>query len=193
METAQTIGQELINEFVGVAHGDLARFKKLLADHPELANVTATWGETPIEAAAQMRQREMIEMLLEAGAPLDICTAAVMGWADQVEAFLQADPAQINATGAHGIPLMYYPVIGGHKEIAEMLRARGADIDAGEGVSTPLHGAALFGETEMAKWLMAHVANPTAKDYAGKTPLQVAKENGHDSIVELLRSDTGAE
>ncbi len=46
--------QATIDEFVGVSHGDAARVKERLAEYPGLATSTASWGETPIEAAAHL-------------------------------------------------------------------------------------------------------------------------------------------
>jgi ankyrin repeat protein len=50
-----------------------------------------------------------------------------------------------------------------------------------------LHAAAYFGRLEMAEWLLERGADTTATDYEGKTPLQVAEENGHAEVAELLR------
>src|SRR5687768_8138506 len=193
MNNGHELSQQIKDEFVGVAHGDLKRFKELLAKYPGLATVTASWGETPIEAAAQMVQREMIEMLLDAGAPLDICTAAVMGMEDLVKALLEDDPTLKDATGAHGIPVMYFPVVGGYESIAEVLFSAGADVNAGEGGNAPLHGAAMFGRTQMAKWLINHGANVNAADYEGKTPLKIALLHNDEPMAELLRQKGGLE
>jgi ankyrin repeat protein len=59
-------------------------------------------------------------------------------------------------------------------------------VNAGEGGNTPLHGAAMFGFTDMVRWLLDHDANPYATDYEGKTPLERAQANGHTSVVALL-------
>ena len=71
--------QDLIDELVGNAHGNMARVQEILAEHPELVNASSQWGETPIQAAAQMGDKVMAEYLLGLGAPLDICTAAMHG------------------------------------------------------------------------------------------------------------------
>jgi uncharacterized protein len=193
MNGGYELSQHIKDEFVGVSHGDLKRFKELLSKYPGLATVTASWGETPIEAAAQMVQREMIEMLLAAGAPLDICTAAVMGMEDLVKAMLDDDPGLKDATGAHGIPVMYFPVVGGYQSIAEILLAAGADVNAGEGGNAPLHGAAMFGRTQMAKWLISHGANVNGADYEGKTPLKIALAHGDEEMARILREHGGVE
>ena len=46
--------QETIDEFMRVSHGNAARVRELLAQFPQLVNSNASWGETPIEAAAQV-------------------------------------------------------------------------------------------------------------------------------------------
>lgn len=192
-EITSGLTQEMKDEFVGVAHGDLRRVKEMLEQHPLLVNVTASWGETPIEAAAQMANRGIAELLLGAGAPLDICTAAALGMVDHVEAILREDPSQIKATGAHGIPLMHFPVVGGYRELAEMLVTRGADVNAGNESNTALHGAAHCNATDMVDWLISQKADVNAHDYEGKTPLAVATASGNEEVAVLLRQHGGTE
>src|SRR3982751_6384597 len=93
----------IINQFVGVAHGDFDQMRALLEQYPALLNTPARWGETAIQAETQVGRVDMVEYLLEKGAPCDICTAAMLGRTEQVEAMLRDDPGLIKATGAHGI------------------------------------------------------------------------------------------
>src|SRR5438105_5136935 len=106
MEPNRNVPQNIVDEFVGVSHGDLARVKSLLAQHPQLLNAMSSLGESPIQAAAQTAQREIAQYLLAAGAPLDICTAAMLGEREQVEKMLAADASLALSRGAHGIPAM---------------------------------------------------------------------------------------
>lgn len=193
MNAIQEITQDLIDRFVGAAHGDPGAIKRLLAKYPRLVNANARWVETPIQAAAQMNRRDIARLLLAAGAPLDICTAAVLGDSARVRAFLQADPSLSAATGAHGLPIMYYPAISGHEDIAEMLLAAGADLNAGAGGNTALHGAVAFGQSRMVKWLLAHDADTSLLDFEGKTALQRAVETGRKEIAALLIKHRGKE
>jgi hypothetical protein len=48
--------QELIDQFVGNAHGNFQVVKELLENNPSLVNASASWTETAIEAAAQTGQ-----------------------------------------------------------------------------------------------------------------------------------------
>ncbi len=189
--TTQEPGQQIIDEFVGVSHGDFARVKELLAQYPMLVNARATWHETPIEAAAQMGREDIVDFLLAAGAPLDICTAAMLGMRDKVAEMLQADPELAHATGAHGIPVTYFPMIHSHGDIAELLVSEGADINAGEGTYTALHGAVLFGQKGMVEWLLERGVEVNPKNFDGKTPLDLAVERDQTEIAELLRAHGG--
>ena len=185
--------KELVDKFVGNAHGDFAHVKELLELHPELLNVSAQWGETAIQAAAQMGNVPIADYLIGKGAPVEICTAAMLGLRDRVETFVQADAGQVDATGAHGIPLLYFPVIRGQCEIAEYLQAHGAKVNAGAGGVTPLHGAVMFAQVEMTRWLLEHGADPNLLNYEGKTPLKLAVEAGKEEIAAILRAGGGIE
>jgi len=193
MSDQPQLTQELVNQFVIAAHHDLDQVQAMLAENPALLNENAEWFETPIQAAAHVGRRDIVEFLLEQGAPLDICTAAMLGRAEVVDALLAEDPGLREATGAHNIPLMYFPAIAGEIAIAERLLAAGADLNAGEGVNTALHGAAIFGQTAMVRWLLDHDANPYALDMNGKMPIDLAEQNQHEAAAALLRPFTETE
>ncbi len=187
MSDQAPLSQDLVNEFVVASHFDLPKVRQLLAGTPELLNENATWIETPIQAAAHANNRDIAEYLLEQGAPLEITTAAMLGRYEDVEAMLDETPEMIDDTGAHNIPLMYFGVIGGRQDIVELLFDLGAEINSPDGVTSPLHGAALFGENAMAQWLLNHDANPYSVDFEGKTAYDRAKLRGYDEIVAMLK------
>jgi ankyrin repeat protein len=187
MDTVQAPNQAIVDEFVGNAHGNLDRVRELLSEHPGVLNASASWRETAIEAAAQVGREDIARCLLDAGAPLDICTAAMLGQRDTVRALLAADPAHVRATGAHGIAVLYFPTIKGDAETAALLLAHGADVNGGTpGAPTPLHGAALFNQPEMASWLLERGAEPGTTDAEGKTALAIARERGFTQVVDVL-------
>ena len=126
---ADAIPQAVVDECVGNAHGNLARVRELVDQHPEVVNARATWGETPIEAATQMGNRPIIDFLIERGAPVDFFTACVLGDADRVRADLAADPGCARVRGIHDLPTLYFAAIGGSRPVAELLLASGAGVN----------------------------------------------------------------
>jgi len=185
--------QDTVDAYVGAAHGDFDTVKKLLAEHPGILNRPASWGELALGAAAQTGQVEIAEHLLALGAPLDICTAAMLGRAGEVAAMLPREPLGANATGAHGIPLLYHAVITGHTGIVRSLLAQGADVNGGRGGSPALHGAVMFNRAVLAELLLQQGADLNILNYDNKTPLAVAIEIKRDAVAEVLRAHGGRE
>ena len=191
MSDVSTPSQDIIDQFVGNAHGNLTAVKELLEKYPSLINTDASWTETAIQAAAQTGQEEIVDYLLERGAEYDICTAAMQGSMDCLNDFLLEDPTLVNARGAHGIPLLYYPMIHARKQVAEYLLSQGADPEsASPDGMTPLHGAVMFNQPDMALWLLEHGVDPNPK-YDGKTPLALALVNERKELVNILREHGG--
>lgn len=193
MSDTDHLNQETIDAFVVASHHDLPKVQEMLAAQPALLNESATWMETPLGAAAHTANRPIAEFLLAQGAPMDICTAAMLGQTDEVTAFLDDDPNLINATGAHNIPLLYHAVIGGNGALVELLVERGAPLNDGVGTQTALHGAAGFGLTNLVQFLLDQGADFMALDHDGRTPLDVAENAGQDAAAALLRNYTGME
>lgn len=117
IERPPALDSELVQEFVLVAHRDLARVQEMLAQEPGLLNASWDWGggdwETALGAAAHMGRRDIAEFLLEAGAPMDIFAAAMLGRLAIVQAILADNSQAVHQTGAHGIPLLVHAQQGG--------------------------------------------------------------------------------
>ena len=114
-----------------------------------------------------------------------------------IEAAKQAidDGADVNAKDKRGRTPLLFAAIGGHKEIAEILIAKGADVSPKSpeykaGI-TPLHEAAFHGHKEIVELLINKGADVNAKNVDGKTPLDYAIENNHTNIADLLRKHEG--
>jgi ankyrin repeat protein len=177
-----------IREFVISGHGNLARVKEMLARHPSLLTIAHEWRpgdtETALQGAAHVGSREVAEYLLEQGAPLDICTAAMLGRRDEVEHFLREDETRIEANGAHGIPLLTHAALSGDVSLAHMLYERGAR----SGASLALSLAVTKGYLDMTRWLLENChPDLTWKNFQEKTALEIATDKGHHEISTLLR------
>jgi ankyrin repeat protein len=135
-------------------------------------------GTNPLIAAAITGQRDLVELLLERGAPLDD-----MAREARFEAF--------HATA------LYHASANGHLEIVQLLLARGANINAMayddvEGPrGTPLMGASAGGHTAVVRALVKRGAALNETTYFGATALTLARRGEHAEIVRLLEQ-TGA-
>ncbi|XP_023907521.1 putative E3 ubiquitin-protein ligase XBAT35 isoform X1 [Quercus suber] len=71
-------------------------------------------------------------------------------------------------------------------DVAKTLIELGANVNAyspGRHAGTPLHHAAKRGLAQSVKLLLSHGANALVRDHDSQTPLDVARINGHTSIV----------
>jgi ankyrin repeat protein len=189
MATTASPSADEIREFVIAGHGNLEKVKNMLAEKPALLNLSYEWRpddtETALQGAAHVGSRPVAEYLLSQGAPLDICTAAMLGQEENVEYFLQRDPSAINTMGAHGISLLTHATLSGDVKLVEMLFKRGATT----GSSLALNIAVSRGDVKMCRWLLKNAAPDLYfKNFQGKTALEIATENGSTELADLLKA-----
>jgi hypothetical protein len=129
MSDSPRLEPDLVRDFVGKAHSDLARVRDLLQQQPALVNAAWDWGagdwETALGAAAHVGRRDIALLLLEHGARMDIFCAAMLGHLEIVRATLAACPGATKWLGPHGIPLLKHAEAGGPTAapVLEYLRA----------------------------------------------------------------------
>lgn len=188
----------VVQEYVGVSHGNFARMRELLAIYPRLLMALPVWDELGVEAGAHVGNSEIVQLQLDSGAPASLPTAAMMGLTPLVRKLLAEDPERAHEPGAHNMPSMWYPAIGGggpeQLEIARLLLAGGADANAEKRGQTALHWAARGGQVEMAELLLAHGADANArmKTKGGEeTPLAQAVKADRKAVADLLRRHGG--
>jgi ankyrin repeat protein len=185
---SEALAPELIREFVLAGHGNLEKVRSLLSRNPQLLKIAYEWTpddhESAIQAAAHVGNRPITVYLLEQGAPIEICTAAMLGRRGDVEQMLTGDSSLIAAKGAHGIPLLTHAALSGDATLVQMLYERGART----GASAALGNAVSKGHTDVVRWLLQHASpNLEWKNFQGKTFLSLAEEGGHQEIAKLLR------
>ena len=179
--------QELIDECVGNAHGNLARVREILDAEPSLVDARASWDESPLEAATQMGNRELIEFLLGRGARPQFLTSCVLGDEARVRAALADEPGLALRPGVHGLAPLYFAAIGSSLPVAELLHQAGALADQRCEAAAPIHGAVMGRSPELARWLLEHGADPSAPDYKGRSAGQLAAEMGEPELAELFK------
>jgi len=160
----------------------------MLEENPDLLNASYPWTETDhetaIQGAAQVGSSSVAMFLLEKGAPLDICTAAMLGRRAEVERRIIDNTDNINSKGAHGIPLLPHAAWSGDLGLVQNLFRSGAKA----GSSSALQNAVTRGYYDLVVWLVEN-ASPDidSKNFQGKTPLSVALERKHETIAQFLR------
>ena len=173
---------------VAAEHGSYGGIRILLKNKAN-PNIKDKKGRMPIQLALGY-ESAAADDLLAGGADIpDVLVAAVAGRADLVKRFLEKDKAAVNArVGGIGNTALHLAALRGHVNVAEMLLAHGADVNAIDGQSklTPLHRAATYSPAELVALRLAQEADPDAKSWDGKTPKDFARERRDTHILRLF-------
>ena len=182
----------------GAAMGGNKEIAERLITKGADVNAKNDGGETPLDSAIQRNKNEIVNLLPKHGAkPSDISIhqAVATGDIEAVKRHLNAG-TNVNEKGKSTwinyrkgtseivFTPLHYAASGNHKEIAELLITKGADVNCMCIVTeeTPLHFAS---SREIAELLIVAGADVNAKA-KGHTPLHHAAYDGHNEIVELL-------
>jgi len=132
----------------------------------------------------------------------DIFDAADTGDLERVRSLLRINPDLVFSndynTGRNvstGMTPLHRAARYGHKEVAQLLLANGADVNATNGFGRATLGFAAFGGSkEVAAMLLQSNAFVNAKEENGWTPLMIAAVYGHNDVAELLlKNNAGIE
>ena len=132
-----------------------------------VVNAHDRWGVAPLHRAALNGHTEVVAALLEHGAAANV-----------------QDP--------NGRTPLHLAALNGHAEVVAVLLEHCADVNIQDrDVKTPLYWAAVDGNVAVVTALLAAGADVNAVDPLGRTPLQIAEQNKHDEVVEILRQHAG--
>src|SRR5690554_2820708 len=127
MGDQNSIKPEIVQEFVGNAHGDINKVMELLDKEPGLINSSWDWGngdwETGLGAAAHMGRKDIAEYLLGKGARIDLFSAAMLNKIEIVKSMLLDNPSLKNSLGPHTIPLINHAQAGEAKNVIAFLES----------------------------------------------------------------------
>ncbi|KAI1887511.1 hypothetical protein AGOR_G00191070 [Albula goreensis] len=118
----------------------------------------------------------------------ELASAAATGNTQRVRILLQ-NGVDVNAVNCFGrTPLQVMMM--GSTTVAQLLLRHGANPnlqDSSTG-STPLHDAARQGFLDTVEILIESRADPNIMDYNNRRPIDLARENGHLTVVAFLES-----
>ena len=135
------------------------------------------------------RHAEIADIFVAHGAKLTMAEACSLGKADQVAAFLKADPASASSRSPDGYPVTGMAVFFGHPEIARLLIEAGADVNEAATNATKvaiIHSAAAAANLEIVRLLIEKGARVNVAQEGGFTPLHEAAAQGNRALAELL-------
>ncbi|XP_023813064.1 cyclin-dependent kinase 4 inhibitor B [Oryzias latipes] len=116
----------------------------------------------------------------------DLTTAAAKGNAAEVERCLSAG-AEVNGRNRFGRTAVQVMMMGS-TAVAQVLLRHGADPNVADSSTgaTPLHDAARTGFLDTVQLLVEAGADPQAEDREGRSPGDVARQNGHADVAAFL-------
>lgn len=175
--------------FAAVRGRDPERARELIARRPELAGSVSEDGETPMLAAVYAGAGAVFEALRAQGMEPSIFEAAAYGDRSRVAEILTVHPEAVHAHSPDGWTALHLAAHFGHREVAQLLVERGADIavrSRNEMHNTPLNAAVFGGHVELVRWLLHLGADVNVRQKGDWTPLHRAAWLGHRDLADLL-------
>jgi ankyrin repeat protein len=182
--------------FDAIRAGDHAKVAQMIEADSGLLNAPDDNGLRPFTVARYSRQDAIAQLLLDKGAQLDICAAAMAGAEERLVNLLASDRSLATSYSHDGWTPLHLAAFFGHNACAEILLANGADVHARSRNAmdnTPLHAAAAGRHLDVITVLLAHGADVNARQHGGWTALHAAAQNGDVETIRVLLAHGAAE
>jgi ankyrin repeat protein len=171
-----------------VKGGDVARVKSIVSADRTLASARLPLGESPLMAALYRGRHDVVSVLIDAGAELDVFAAAATGRIDALRSAI-GDQQNVARHAYDGWTPLHLAAFFGQLEAARLLLDAGADVNAvsqNSLANTPLHAATAGKHSDLALLLLASGANAHTVDAGGYTPAQIAAQNELTDVVRVV-------
>ena len=183
-------GQTLLH--LAAANGSV-RIAAMLAEKGADIKATDNFGLLPLDKAVSARKKDAARFLISKGADIEAKdkygnSPLMRAISTDEAAFLIDLGANINVRDSFGSTPLHRAISQNQKGMAELLIAKGADINAraAQGGGTPLHRAVADNRIECLELLLTSGAKIDAKDDDGYTPLHRAVADNRIECLELL-------
>lgn len=177
--------------FEAIKAGKADEVRQLIQQHPALKSAQDATGASAILVAAYNMKPDVVNALLEAGAPVDIFEASVLGKVDRIQEILKTSPSRVSEYAPDGFTPVALAAFFGQPAAVKTLIAAGADVNAA--AKNPLkvaalHAAVAGGKLEIVKALLEAGADPNAQQQQGFRPIHEAGTKANRALAELLLS-----
>ena len=164
-------------------------------------NEVDEYAATPISAAVRNECVEVIEFLVpltkypnlpDKHTDTPIHKAARCGYTEIIKILVSAANVNPNVVNDYGYTAFDLAIMNGHLEIVKILAPFTENVNFSQSKQadgyTPILEAAFHGYIDIIKYLTSLTKNVNVPDDIGRTPLDVAKQHGHDEVVRFLQN-----
>jgi uncharacterized protein len=175
--------------FDAIKAGKVDEVRQLVQQDPALKQARDASGASAILVAAYNMKPDVVDALLELGAPVDIFEASVLGKVDRIQDILKSSPSRVSEHAPDGFTPVALAAFFGQPAAVNALIAAGADVNAA--AKNPLkvaalHAAVAGGKLEIVKAVLEAGADPNAQQQAGFRAIHEAGTKGNRALAELL-------
>jgi ankyrin repeat protein len=177
--------------FEAIKGGRVDEVRQLIQQNPSLNQARDASGASALLVAAYNMKPDVVNALLELGAPVDIFEASVLGKVDRIQEILKTNPARASEYAPDGFTPVALAAFFGQPAAVQALIAAGADVNAA--AKNPLkvaalHAAVAGGKLEIVEALLRAGANPNAQQQQGFRPIHEAGTKANRALADLLLS-----